>query len=321
MKKLNYSTCFILMLISVALWRCAEKKPLVNITGTVISLSPPEGFTEIPQLGGFKHQELKATIMVVELPKAFDVANEQMLQEDSLSSGMKILSREEVRVDGRKGVLLQVNRRNPARSFNQWMLVLPNANYTTSINGTYLAKDEKVLSDQIKEALLTTHIGNNENSLVATLPFELSIEKPTLKLAKVLTGPSVVYTADGVWTEHSLLSTSFYVGQSLRSKMTQPVSKESALGMFARVCPNCKIEDNNLSEVSIDNLKGLELWGYTEQGHKLKYQVVLHDNDHYFQMVGTASEDQDTFLEMFRAASKTFKRKEQAEGTLAEAGQ
>jgi hypothetical protein len=213
------TTCLCLVAVVMAGLCCQCNKPgdeksLVDITGTVVSLSPPEGFVQVPALGGFKHEKLKATIMVVETPKTFSIVGDQA-KAGSMKDGMKVLSKEKIDLEGKEAMLYHLNKVSQYRSFNQWMLVFAHNRHTTSVTGTYLAKDEALLSENIKTALLTTHVNGDEAALIRAVPFSVSMEGASLTLAKVLTGPSLVYTADGVWSDSSLQANSFYVGSSL----------------------------------------------------------------------------------------------------------
>jgi hypothetical protein len=315
------SLSIIIFLMSLGCIQCSffrPSKPLVNIAGTVVSLRPPENFVPAPHVTGFWNQEIKATIMVAEIPRTFAIASEEIVKGDTLKEGLKVLSKEKIEVDGRVGVLYQLNRKNMFNNFNQWMLVLANSDYTTAISGTYQAKDENKLSLQIKEALLTTQIEDDESRLFRSLPFEINIEKPTLKLAKVLAGPSIVYTADGVWSDSSMFSNSFYIGPSYPLKSAIADQEKFAMENFSRVCSTCEMDSSSLSEVTINDLKGFELWGYTKNTHKLKYQVILYDSTQYYLAVGTAMKDHDENLQLFRVISRTFKRKDLVDSLVKE---
>jgi hypothetical protein len=310
MKSVNRSHFFAVMMAGLC-WQCSmpsNEKPLVDVAGTVVSLSPPEGFVQVPALGGFKHEKLKATIMVVETPKTFSIVSDQV-KEGSMKDGMKVLSKEKIDLQGKQAMLYHLNKVSQYRSFNQWMLVFAHNRHTTSVMGTYLAKDEALLSDNIKSALLSTHVSEDESALIRTVPFTVNMEGASLMLAKVLTGPSLVYTADGVWSDSSLQANSFYVGNSLPQKDNMPVTEDFARAHMGNLCASCEVDSTSIKEIAIDNLKGIELWAYTKDTHKLKYQVILHDGNHYFIIVGTASNNQPVNLETFRSLSKTFRRR------------
>jgi hypothetical protein len=309
MKTSPFTPLFLSVLACVCCWQCnvfRKEKLLSNISGTTVSLCPPEGFVPSPTQQGFRNPKLQATIMLVEIPKKLGVATRDLEAGDSLEGGMKVLSKKEIQVDGRGGLLYQLSRKSGARGFNQWMLVLPNSHYTSAITGTYPDKHEETLSDEIKEALLTTRIATDESTLYQSLPFGVSIDGSFLKPAKVVAGPSVVYTSDGIWSDSSMQSTAFYVGQATPKTGD---TEEFAHEVFSLVCSTCDLDSSSVKPVTIDDLKGFELWGYTKSAHKLKYQVVLFDKAGYFLMVGTAISDQEKNLQQFQAASKTFKRK------------
>lgn len=316
MKKLNPFYLFVLFTGS-CFWQCSlfDAEERVNIAGTVVSLTPPEEFVQAPHVAGIWNKTMKATIMVGEIPRKFSVVSQDIKKSDSLGSYLKVLSEQPVEVDGRTGILYQVNRKEPPNNYNQWMLILPNAGYTTAISGTYPVMHERRLSAMIRESVLSSKLENDESKLFQAVPYEVRQEKPILKLAKVLTGPSLVYTADGVWSDSSMFATAFYVGPSYPLKKEIDDKEKFARENYKKICSTCVVDTTSFKPVMIDSLEGLELWGYTSDTHKLKYQTILFKKDVYYLMVGTAIRDQDENLQAFRYISRSFRRKEPAKGT------
>jgi hypothetical protein len=302
---------FIPVLVSICCWQCNFFRPekRIDIVGTVVSLVPPENFVRAEHLTGIWNQKLRATIIVAEIPRKFGVASQEVKKDDTLRGGLKVLSEQKVEVDNRIGILYHLNRRNPPNNFNQWMLVLPNLNYTTAVSGTYPAADEDKLSVAIKRAILTTQIAGDESKLIQSVPFEVNLEKPSLKLAKVLKGPSLVYTADGIWSDSSMFATSFYIGPSYPLKNAIADKENFAKENFKKICSACLLDTSSVNSVMIDSLKGFEVWGYTNNNHKLKYQVILFDEICYYLLVGTAIQDQQKNLQQFQRISRTFRKK------------
>jgi hypothetical protein len=298
------------LLISLCCWQCTllpDKR--IDISGTVVSLVPPGDFVQAEHFTGIWNQKLRATIMVAEIPRKFSVASQEVKIGDTLGGGLKVLSEQKVEVDKRMGLLYHLNRRNPPSDFNQWMLVLPNLNYTTAVSGTYPAADESKLSGGIKKAILSAKIALDESKLFQSVPFEVEMEKPSLKLAKVLKGPSIVYTADGIWSDSSMFATSFYIGPSYPLKSAIDDKESFAKENLRKICSTCLLDTSSVNRIEIDNLNGFEMWGYTNAGQKLKYQVILFDEAHYYLLVGTAATNRQRNLQQFQRISRTFKRK------------
>ena len=314
MKKTSYINLILAVVACFCLSRCHEKKQVLTISNSVVSLSPPAGFIQDPTFSGFKHEKLRATIMMVEMPRPFNMET-GFTEGDSAINGMKVISRKQVEVDGRKGLLCQLNRKAAMRDFTQWMLVLPNSNYTTAVSGTYLTKDEETLSTPIKESLLTVHIGDNEKQLLQSLPFEVTMNDGSFYLAKVLSTPSVIYTKDGIWSDSSMSSTSLYAGRSLHSKKQIAATERYALEHFVKMCPDCMVD--SVTNIKVDSLSGFEVWGRSGSTQKLKYQSMLFEDHTYYLIVGTAIDNQDQNLATFRSVMKTFKRRNEKKGLLA----
>jgi hypothetical protein len=90
------------------------------------------------------------------------------------------------------------------------------------------------------------------------------------------------------------------------------VTEDFARAHMRNLCASCDVDSISVKDITIDNLKGIELWAYTKDTRKLKYQVILHEGNHYFIMVGTASHNQPANLDTFRSLSRTFRRRPSA---------
>lgn len=283
------------------------KKEYAVVTGTPVSLKLPAEFTLDSTIAGFRHKDQTATIMVISLPKPFREAVNQLDSVKMKLAGQDLLSKEEVKVGDVNGILCYLSMLSQGTNFRQWMLILPDNQSTLTINGTFLWQDEKRFSDVVKKSLLTTLIDPNAGTDTTMLSFEFDTAE--LKLAKVLEGPSVLYTNDGVWSERSIADRSFF-GSSSRIQTNAFLSQSYyAEQYFQQMCSTCSIHDIRDS-LRIDDLNSVELWGFIEDSTKtLKYQAMLFDGDRFYVLIGTAAYDQEKNLEMFRAISRTFRRK------------
>lgn len=276
----------------------------ITIAGTPVSLVPPAGYVAAPEIGGIKDTKHTASIIAVETPRPFKETVTGLTEEKLLMEGIRLEAKEEVTIDHHEGVLYSVNLFSGGLNYQQWMLVLPYERGTLTINGSFLKNDEAKISQALRTALLTVKL-NGSPSRDKALPFQVDVAE--LKEARIMPGPSVVFTADGAWTEESLQQLSFFAGAS---PLDMPVATEElARAQFHEMCGSCELIESSIADVTIDSLDGLEMWGYTPGKKKLKYQMLLMDSSMVYIMIGTANRKPEKFLELFKTSGRTFARK------------
>ncbi|AYB31922.1 hypothetical protein [Chryseolinea soli] len=294
----------VMMLLAAGCLCCSTKKePLTfHLEGTPVRLVPPPGFKPAPALGGLQHASKRSAIMALELPSTFQEAAAEIVSDTLAKQGIRLLERQDVKIQNKTGVLYKIGRLTNGANIEQWMLLLPYDQATISVTGTYVKTDEKELAAGIKAALLSVQL--DARATHAALPFSVRVKG--LRQAKVLPGPSVVYTEQGDWNNASLQSLSFFAGSS--DRMIGWGAEETARSQFQEMCPTCMLAESSIAHVSVDSLDGVELWGYTP-AKKLKYEMVLFDTSKFFVMIGTADSLQAEMLAHYKEASRTFARK------------
>jgi hypothetical protein len=285
-----------------------SENKFISVPGTPVELAPPEEFISVADIGGFKHKRLTSSIMILESTTDFKTIVNGYSAEEVLRQGGNQLSHESVTVDSIAGMLFNTARASQGLNFMQWILVLPLSGHTLTINGTYLSQDEKEVSTKIKKAILSARIKKN---LPVQNLMSFALNPGSLQFAKTLQGPSVMYTENGEWNDNAIFKLSFFAGPSSTYAGIEP-TEEFAVGQLKDICAECKISEKDILPVTIDNLQGYEVIGYradTSETHsRMKYEVILFDSNKYYLLVGTASDDYDKNLSMFRSISKSFKR-------------
>lgn len=273
------------------------KENVVNIPGTPVKLIAPPGFSKDASIGGLKHNSLTAAILVVEIPKAFADAVLDLTKPALATQGLELITKEEINIHGLTGILCEMSLLSHGYNFRQWMLTIPFENSTISVNGTFLAQDENKISLLIKKALLSVEL--SEVASNTDLPFD--VDAQPWELAKVMAGPSAVFTPSGEWSESSLLTKSLFVG---RSTNPQADVREFSRYQFSEACHMCTVESEDT--INIDGRNGIELWGYTSDRLKIKYQVVFQDTVNLYLIIGTAKEEHDGSLQYFKKVARSF---------------
>jgi hypothetical protein len=286
-----------------------EEAPVhVSIPGTPVSMAPTEDFELAPEMGGFKHKTLTASMMVVEIPQKYELVLPEFGEKNLENQGAVLMNQEPL--SAINGMMFQTSRISHGLNFRQWSLLMPAFGYTILVNGTYLEEDEERLSEKIKNTLLTLRL--NQEAKPNVLAF--SIKPIGLKFAKILEGPSVMYTKDGVWNGASIFDLSFFVGPSMLFDGNSLPGEEFAIGQLKNVCADCELAEQGVQQIEIDSLKGHEILAFVTDSlgntKRLKYQAILYDKKTYYLMVGTSSKNTPEIVAQFKEMSRSFKRKQ-----------
>ncbi len=304
------------LFVVVLFMQCSDKKEKitevkpVQIPGTQVSLVPGPGFVLAPGIAGFNHTNLTATIIVLETPKPYDSILAEISKEKMKAQGTTLLRLDTVSIAGSTGRLYKSSRLTDGVTFFQWVLVLPLQGHALTVNGTFLQDDDLAASPMIKEMLMSTHIIENAND-EAVLSF--TVQADSLKFAKILEGPSVMFTKSGEWNESSIFDLSFFAGPS---NTNQPMekSKDFVLWQLKEFCADCEVIKNGIQPITIDSLTGYEVIALSKDStgfvKRLKYEVMLFDSTRYYLLVGTSTKNSNDRVEMFKKISRTFRKKD-----------
>jgi hypothetical protein len=301
--------CFLLVIVFIAGCRESDRvDKRVAVSGTPVSVQLPTGFYADPTIAGFRHTIYNATILVMSFPMEYHQALVDMAKDKLAAVGQKLVSREDVKIEGAEGVLCKLYYEAQGINFYQWRLIVPEHGNTLTVNGTFTADQDKDISNTVRKALLTTRIDLVWKPDTTAISFR--IRPPAgLKLAKVLEGPGVMYTSNGSWTNDAIFSYSLLAGSNADGVVNRQRSIY-AQQSFRQLCSTCVIEQQD-SGLVVDGLPGIEIWGRRADpmATRLKYQAVLFDSTRCYYLFGTADEKHFDRLKDFRAAARTWRRK------------
>ena len=294
--------------ILISVMACKDKTATGTFTpvpGTRVSIQLPDGFFASPG-NGFRHHTYKAGILVMSVPLPYKTALLDLTAEKLAAAQQTLKTAEDVTVDGVQGTLCKVYYSAQGSNFGQWRLVLPEDQNIVTVSGTFAVDHEKDVADKLKHALLTLKMDQAARPDPAVVGFTIA---PTddMKLAKVLEGPSAVYTLDGAWTHASLFTYSLMCSTAPRMD-TLVAMPTVAMDAFRQVCPACDVEQQD--SLTVDGLPVQEMWGTDgDSTARLKYQAVIADKSAYYFIVGTADEAHRDRLDDFRSVVRTWKKK------------
>jgi hypothetical protein len=299
----------ILFVFILALSACKETKRIVGepMVGTPIRLQIPAGFYRESDQNTFFHKEYDANIIVNSYPVSYETAVAQYSKEQfEKAEGRKLISSEQVEINGVKGLLCQAGLNKEGYNFKRWQLVLPEGSGTLTVFGTFMIEQEKELSEPMRNMLLHAYLDTDWKPDMSQLDFTVE-PAGELKLAKMLDGPSVMYTADGEWVNSSVRACSFLCGSNAGGRVENPV--EYTEKTFLQICPHCEIAGQD--SLTVNGLRGREIWG-TEKDSlatRLKYEAVVFDSLQCYYFIGTVEKDSESWLKQFRSSVRTLKKK------------
>jgi hypothetical protein len=286
----------------------AQTEKLIKVSGTKCSLIPPSDFVKATTFSGFQNIETGSSIMINELPTAYQPLVAGFTAAALKTKGMTLVSKQTIDFNGSEAMLINVTQSANGTTYIKQILIFGDTKVTVLVNGIY-PKAAKNIELKIKTALLSTvyDASQNENSLEAAT-FTIEIKDTDFKLIKYMSG-SLLYSTDGkIPTEKPTL----IVGNSI-SKISPQNQKKYAEERIRKLPRGEHNVIKEIKEITIDNLKGYEIVadGKTK-GDKLEllYQAILfNDQGDYYIIVGQAKEEFKKNLDSFKKITKTFKRK------------
>lgn len=277
------------------------------IPGTKLSLSPPEGFVVATNFSGFQHEELGASILVVEIPGPFSEVKSGFTAVGLAEKGMKELSRETPDFNGSTALYLKASQEAHDILYHKQILVFGDEEKTVLVTANYPDFNSKIEAE-VKKALFSTKYNEGqETDPLAAVDFTIDVSSTGFTFAKFMAG-TLLYTSDGKIPSQG---PGFMAGASVAPITSD--HKEYSLKRLKELPDGKTNVVQEITPVTIDNLEGYEIvaHGKTEDGKaQLMYQVMLFkEKGYYYMMVGTATDDFETNLANFKTAARTFKRK------------
>ena len=281
-----------------------------TVAGTPIALIPPADFTEAQGFQGFQQKETNASIMVAEIPGPFSETTRGFNERDLKGQGVTLKNKEAIRINGMEGYFITTEQNAYDMSFVKYILTFGDVKSTFIITGIYPEEQNK-LDDAIVKALYS--VVYDPTSMVnptTTVPFKINTSNTKFKFSKLISG-ALLYTVDGKVPTESNDKTTFIVGQAF-SQIEIDDEKLFALNRLSRMPYRIQTSENKMNEIEIDGLRGYEI---ETKGNDSKsgtintlYQVILFSKGSYYILFGSAEDDIETNMRLFKQIAKSFKR-------------
>jgi hypothetical protein len=286
---------------------------LVKVPGTKASLVPPASLKSSDRFPGFLDEETSSSIVITELPAPYSEIADGFTKEALATKGMNLLSKKEISLDGRPGVLLHVGQEARSIAFLKWMVVTGNEKETLLVTATFPEEMKAQFSSVMGQSALSVKWDAEAKiDPVAGLNFSFE-DDPSLKFARRFS-KMVTFTKDGALPGKPTNDPFFIIGSSVSQVMISDIRKfaEARLKEIEKVSG---VAIKKQSDVTIAGLPGNEIFALAKLNAEpnktvIIYQVLLLDGKDYFVMRGVVSRgEQEKYLEVFARVAQSFRKK------------
>ena len=310
---LNMRRMFIGLLTAALATLFAVAEPArVNIKDAPLTLAPPVGYKPVGDGKSFRHESVNSVIEVSKVPAAYAEVIGVFTAEEMTKRGMRLVSKDNVTVDGRAALLLQVAENKNEAGILRWTLVLGDYQETFLVNGTFPKDEETTLSAPLRATLMgTSWTKREEADPFVNFRFTLS-PTPKLTFAKEL-DTLLAFTSDGMFPLADPGAPMMVVGYEMNEERIAD-ERSFAKEAFARVPHFEQTTENETNAITVAGLQGYETTGsgtHSESQSRVElYQLLLFGDGYHIFVLGRANAKwSGEFLPEFRAAARSLKMK------------
>lgn len=282
-----------------------------RVPGTHVMIEPPAGFSPAEQFPGFYRADIGASIMVTELPGPVGEVRKGMTKEGLATRRMVLLESQEVQVDGREALLLQVQQQAEGVEFQKWFLIAGDERGTTLVVGTFPSSAAEALSAPVRRAVLSAAWDRQAKvDVFEALLYRLE-PTPKLKIANRINNMIVFNEAGSLGPLEP--GEPFYIAGNAVAK-TDIADVAAFSRTRALQTANISLLRNARGRpIRVDGLDAYELLAdATHRGSGMPiqfYQVIAPADGTYFIFQGFVETDRAAeFLTEFRHITETFRR-------------
>jgi hypothetical protein len=282
-----------------------------NIKGTKISLIPPVGFIDSGFV--FLHETSGSVFIVIIIPAPYSDVPKATIKKDMENNGMKVSKIEHLTVNELPAIFTTGTMKVHENTHTTYCLGFGNENESVMILGRF-PKKLKEIGEKVKKSMLSVYSdANKEPDPFEFLDFSIDISKTKLKFTGSMFGLFLMYKID---EEDDTSQNDRNVFIVMKSSFGETPPDDKKLFVINNLRKTASIEIENIeytNEISIDGLSGYEIYAKgknkaTNKSEKV-YNVILFNDNFYYQLSGTTSDDAEDSIEEFKKAIQTFKRK------------
>ncbi len=290
----------------------ATDRSLVAIEGTGVSLKKPNGFKRAEAFNGFQQEGTGSSVMVTVIPGPFSEVTKGFTKEVLATRGIRLLSKRDVRIAGRAGILLNASQDAYGQEFQKWISVAGDETKTQMVTATFPTSKSGELSEAMQIVVLSATPSRTTRD-TPSLPFEIGSVEGLANVKQIgAMGRMVAFTKDGTIPATQPTDPLFVVSPSLGDV---PIDDQRT---FAERRLNQTAHTNidgieSVSEITIDGIKAIEIEAIgrdQKSESKLRvYQVMLFPKrGGYVLMTGLVGfNESDSYFPKFKSLARTYR--------------
>jgi len=292
-----------------------QKTTHVNIPGTKVWLIPPANFELTDRYKGFYNKvDPFSSIMLTELPAAYDKFIGAFLKTGPTANNMNIVGVENCQLTGTTGcALVTVTQSAQGLSLGKYMLLFGDDKSSIMITATYL-KDSVKIGEKLKNSIRTVYYNTQQVVNVReSIGFTFDETGSIFKFANVMGTVISFSTTPGANEKTDKID--FFAAKSFTDIEFQ--DKKAFCIKRIKENPYQTIEidtKKGITEIEIDGIKGYELYAIAsgkkgDPSSDIIYQIVLFDNTTYYILAAIFKQPSDKNIAAIKLLAKSFKRK------------
>jgi hypothetical protein len=247
------------------------------------------------------------------MPAPYSEIADGFTKEALAMRGMNLLSRREISINGRSGILLHAGQEARSIAFLKWMVITGNEKETVLITATFPEEMKAQLSSAMeKSALSVQWDAAAKIDPLAGLNFSFN-DDTSLRFARRISS-GVILTKDGALPGKPTNDPIFIIAPSVSQEAISDIKKFAVMRLM-QIEKVSEVAIKKHSDVTIAGLLGSEIvaiarWSDSPDAPVVVYQVLLLDGENYFIMQGIAPrEEQEKYLPIFTRIAKSFSKK------------
>lgn len=262
----------------------------VRIPGTRVSLSPLPGFGLADTFAGITSPELRASVLVVEIPASYAETSVSLGPDSLDAKGVTVTSREETTINGYPATVVALGQEEDGTQYLKWATIFGNDTESVLLTATYPAELDADIGHVMKGELLAAAWMPTE----ITDPFEgmpFTVAEPLGYKVATRLANSLLLTKDGLLPEAGATDPVILVGFA-RSPAELPDMARFAQDRLAATDDLQNPEASAVEEVTVDGLPAVVIHAKgTDAGTQQAvafYQAVIFSERRHFVIQGSA---------------------------------
>lgn len=289
-----------------------------QVKGSKLFLIPPESFAVATQFQGFQDFDRSASLLVAIIETPAESIINAFTEEALKGQGVKMLQRAEITLNGMPGLFITGEQKGFGTTFNKYILVFGDENFTALVNGMYPKEDAKELDKLVIDAMRSTvYVDDADNNPLDALNFTIDTEGTKMQYGSMFSG-SVLFSVDGKVPPQSEDKTNFTISQSVNPSFYLDEKSFCIQRLKKLPYQDITFREEEIEEVTIDSLHGYTIIAQAVEPNdndneaRYIYQTMLfHGEGHYFILLGTSRDEPESNQAMFEQIVKSFKRREE----------